>query len=299
MTTTPTDFDTDPRWSPSGWRALAAAQQPVWPDAAALDAALDELRASPPLVYAGETRALTDSLAARPRGEGFLLHAGDCAESFAEFSADKVRDQIKVILQMSVVLTYSTGLPTLKLGRIAGQYAKPRSAPTEERGDVELESFRGDIVNGIDFDYEARRARSAPPGARLRAGIGHPQSVAFVHERRLRRPLAGAPLEPRVRRHHPRGRALRPAVHRDRSRPALHGRVRHRPHQGTPTPRGRSLHVARGAAPRLTKRRSPGPTRSTAAGTTRRRTCSGSGNALANSTAWTCTSSVASTIRSP
>ncbi|HEY3833132.1 MAG TPA: 3-deoxy-7-phosphoheptulonate synthase class II [Acidimicrobiia bacterium] len=157
MTTMPADFDTDPRWSPSGWREHPVAQQPVWPDGAALDAALDELRASPPLVYAGETRALTDSLARVARGEGFLLHAGDCAESFAEFSADKVRDQIKVILQMSVVLTYSTGLPTLKLGRIAGQYAKPRSAPTEQRGDMELETFRGDIVNGIAFDYDARR----------------------------------------------------------------------------------------------------------------------------------------------
>ncbi len=157
MTTTPADVATTPRWSPTSWRAYEAAQQPAWPDDATLEAALDKLRTSPPLVYAGETRALTESLARVARGEGFLLHAGDCAESFAEFSADKVRDQIKVILQMSVVLTYSTGLPTLKLGRIAGQYAKPRSSPTESRGGVELDSFRGDIVNGFDFTAEARR----------------------------------------------------------------------------------------------------------------------------------------------
>jgi 3-deoxy-7-phosphoheptulonate synthase len=157
MTTTPTEVDTNSRWSPSSWRAHPAAQQPAWPDADALEAALAALRQSPPLVYAGEARALMDSLARVANGQGFLLHAGDCAESFAEFSADKVRDQIKVILQMSVALTYSTGLPTLKLGRIAGQYAKPRSAPTEERDGVELESFRGDIVNGFPFDFEARR----------------------------------------------------------------------------------------------------------------------------------------------
>src|SRR5436305_2110460 len=114
-------------------------------DDAELGIRLDALRAHPPLVYAGETRALSDSLARVARGESFLLHAGDCAESFAEFSGDKVRDQIKVILQMSVVLTYSTGLPTLKLGRIAGQYAKPRSAPTATRAGTEPESFRGGI----------------------------------------------------------------------------------------------------------------------------------------------------------
>ncbi len=166
MTTTPPQVRTTADWSPSTWHALEAAQQPVWPDSDALDAVLTTLSASPPLVYAGEARSLTESLARVAAGEGFLLHAGDCAESFAEFSADKVRDQIKVILQMSVALTYSTGLPTLKLGRIAGQYAKPRSAPTEQRDGVELESFRGDIVNGFEFDFETRRP---DPGRLLRA----------------------------------------------------------------------------------------------------------------------------------
>ena len=144
-------------WEPSSWRSRPAAQQPDWPDAGALDDALEQIRAMPPLVFAGEARSLKESLAGVSRGEGFLLHAGDCAESFAEFSADNIRDKLKLILQMSVALTYSTGVPTLKIGRIAGQFAKPRSAPTEERDGVELASFRGDMVNDFAFDELARR----------------------------------------------------------------------------------------------------------------------------------------------
>ncbi len=144
-------------WSPQSWRAFPAAQQPDWPDLERLDAVHATLRSKPPLVFAGETRALKAALAQVAAGKGFLLHAGDCAESFSEFSADKVRDQIKVILQMSVALSYSTGMPTVKLGRIAGQYAKPRSSNTETRDGVELDSFRGDIVNGIEFTAAARR----------------------------------------------------------------------------------------------------------------------------------------------
>jgi len=111
----------------------------------------------PPLVFAGEARTLKASLAKVAAGEGFLLHAGDCAESFAEFSADNIRDKLKVILQMSVALTYSTGVPTLKVGRIAGQFAKPRSAPMEARDGMELPSFRGDMVNDYAFEAAARR----------------------------------------------------------------------------------------------------------------------------------------------
>jgi 3-deoxy-7-phosphoheptulonate synthase len=146
-----------PGWSPGSWRSYPVVQQPAWPDDAHLRGVLDALAERPPLVFAGEVRSLTDELALVAAGNGFLLQAGDCAESFGEFSADKVRDQIKVILQMSVALTYSTGLPTLKVGRIAGQYAKPRSSDTETRDGVSLESFRGDIVNGFEFDVEARR----------------------------------------------------------------------------------------------------------------------------------------------
>jgi len=143
-------------WSPGSWREHTAAQQPDWPDPARLDAALAELRAVPPLVFAGEARSLTDTLAAVSERRGFVLQAGDCAESFDAFSANSIRDKLKVILQMAVVLTYGSGVPTVKIGRIAGQFAKPRSAPTELRDGVELPSFRGDMVNDFDFDPTAR-----------------------------------------------------------------------------------------------------------------------------------------------
>ncbi len=145
-------------WSPTSWRSRPAAQQPEWPDPVAFDGALDQLRALPPLVFAGEARQLTESLAATAEGKGFLLQAGDCAESFEAFSADAIRDKLKVILQMAVVLTYSTGVPVTKVGRIAGQFAKPRSEATELRAGAELPSFRGDMVNGFTFDADARRA---------------------------------------------------------------------------------------------------------------------------------------------
>jgi 3-deoxy-7-phosphoheptulonate synthase len=144
-------------WTPDSWRTRPAAQQPDWPDATALEAVLADLRRQPPLVFAGEARQLTESLAAVAAGEAFLLQAGDCAESFEAFSADSIRDKLKVILQMAVVLTYGTGVPTVKVGRIAGQFAKPRSSPTETRDGVELPSFRGDMVNDFAFDGDARR----------------------------------------------------------------------------------------------------------------------------------------------
>src|SRR6476661_185972 len=147
-------------WEPTSWRGRAAAHQPDWPDPAALVAVEQELRRMPPLVFAGEARSLRESLAAVSRGDGFLLHAGDCAESFAEFTADNIRDKLKVILQMSVVLTYSTGVPTVKVGRIAGQFAKPRSSPVEKRDGQELPSYFGDIVN--DFAYDAMSRRPDP-----------------------------------------------------------------------------------------------------------------------------------------
>src|SRR5206468_10853143 len=129
-----------------------AAQQPEWPDAEALDHALDELRAVPPLVFAGEARSLMAALGDAVEGRAFVLQAGDCAESFDAFSANSIRDKLKVILQMAVVLTYGTGVPAVKVGRIAGQFAKPRTAPTETRDGVELPAFRGDMVNDFPFD---------------------------------------------------------------------------------------------------------------------------------------------------
>ncbi len=153
-------------WAPDGWRGRPAAQQPDWPDPAVLAAVLGELAALPPLVFAGEARTLQASLAQVAAGHGFLLQAGDCAESFDVFSANNIRDKLKVILQMAVVLTYGAGLPVVKVGRIAGQFAKPRSVPVEVVDGVELPSFRGDMVNGLTPTAEARRP---DPGRLLRA----------------------------------------------------------------------------------------------------------------------------------
>jgi len=144
-------------WSPTSWRARPAAQQPEWRDPAALESALDRIRRQPPLVFAGEARALTAALAEVAAGRAVLLQAGDCAESF-EFSANSIRDKLRVILQMAVILTYGSGKPVVKVGRIAGQFAKPRSSATETRDGVELPSFRGHIVNAPDFSPEAREA---------------------------------------------------------------------------------------------------------------------------------------------
>jgi 3-deoxy-7-phosphoheptulonate synthase len=144
------------QWNPDSWRDKPAAQQPEWPDQAALDRATKQLAALPPLVFAGEARNLRADLAAVRNGDAFLLQAGDCAESFDDFSADGIRDKLKVILQMAVVLTYGTGVPTVKVGRIAGQFAKPRSSATEMVGGVELPSFRGHIVSGHEPTVEAR-----------------------------------------------------------------------------------------------------------------------------------------------
>lgn len=145
-------------WSPSSWRSLDAVQQPDWTDLGALDDVVKRLRSMPPLVFAGEARSLTADLAKVANGKAFLLQAGDCAESFDAFSADSIRDKLKVILQMAVVLMYSSGVPVVKVGRIAGQFAKPRSSGTETIDGVELPSFRGHMVNDIDFTANARAA---------------------------------------------------------------------------------------------------------------------------------------------
>ena len=143
-------------WTPGSWRSRPAHQQPDWPDAAELDAVLKQLAGLPPLVFAGEARDLTAALGRVAQGEAFLLQAGDCAESFESFSADSIRERLRVILQMAVVLTYSAGVPAVKVGRIAGQFAKPRSAPTETIEGTELPSFRGHMVNDVAFEAAAR-----------------------------------------------------------------------------------------------------------------------------------------------
>jgi 3-deoxy-7-phosphoheptulonate synthase len=143
-------------WQPGSWRDRVAAQQPPWPDLEELKRAETRLASLPPLVFAGEARQLTDQLAEVAQGRAFLLQAGDCAESFNDVSADSIRDKLKVILQMSIVLTYATGVPVVKVGRIAGQFAKPRTLTHEEIDGVELESFRGHMVNDEAFNVEAR-----------------------------------------------------------------------------------------------------------------------------------------------
>jgi 3-deoxy-7-phosphoheptulonate synthase len=138
------------------WRSLRAAQQPQWPDPDAVRQAAAELASFPPLVFAGEADVLTDKLAAAGRGEAFLLQGGDCAETFADATADQIRNKIKTILQMAVVLTYGASLPVVKMGRMAGQYAKPRSSDDETRDGVTLPAYRGDAVNGHPFTQADR-----------------------------------------------------------------------------------------------------------------------------------------------
>jgi 3-deoxy-7-phosphoheptulonate synthase len=143
-------------WTKTDWRAKPRIQMPDYPDADALGGVEAQLSKYPPLVFAGEARRLKAELAAASRGEAFLLQGGDCAESFAEFSADTIRDTFKVMLQMAMVLTYGAKVPVVKVGRMAGQFAKPRSAPTEMVDGVEMPSYKGDIINDIAPTMEAR-----------------------------------------------------------------------------------------------------------------------------------------------
>ncbi len=145
-----------PRWSPDSWRSKPIQQVPDYPDATALADTEQQLSTFPPLVFAGEARELKGKLARVAQGEAFLLQGGDCAESFAEHGPDTIRDFFRVFLQMAVVLTYAGGSPVVKLGRIAGQFAKPRSSPTETVNGVSLPSYRGDIINGIEFSEQDR-----------------------------------------------------------------------------------------------------------------------------------------------
>jgi 3-deoxy-7-phosphoheptulonate synthase len=143
-------------WKKNSWSQYPAKHLPVYEDKKELDMVLGKLKAYPPLVFAGETRSLKKSLADVVEGKAFLLQGGDCAESFAEFHPDNIRDTLKAILQMSLVLTYSASMPVVKVGRIAGQFSKPRSAPMEKKGDIELPSYLGDNINGTDFTKSAR-----------------------------------------------------------------------------------------------------------------------------------------------
>ncbi len=162
-------------WTPRSWREKPVRQAPVYPDEKALEEVERRLAAFPPLVFAGEARKLRRKLARVAEGRGFLLQGGDCAESFAEHSADNIRDFFRVFLQMAVVLTYAGGQPVVKVGRIAGQFAKPRSEETETRDGVTLPSYRGDIINDIAFDA---RARTPDPERQLH---GYRQAAATLN----------------------------------------------------------------------------------------------------------------------
>lgn len=162
-------------WSPSSWRNLPIKQVPSYRDEALLKDVEARLASYPPLVFAGEARNLKAQLADVAEGKAFLLQGGDCAESFAEHGPDNIRDFFRVFLQMAAVLTYATATPVVKVGRIAGQFAKPRSAPTEKSGDLELPSYRGDIVNGIEFNTEAREPDP------LRQEMAYRQSAATLN----------------------------------------------------------------------------------------------------------------------
>src|SRR6516225_7957203 len=147
------------RWTRDSWRKRPVMQVPDYPDRAALAAVEQQLATFPPLVFAGEARNLEAALGRVALGEGFLLQGGDCAESFSEpsannVSANNIRDYLRVFLQMAVVLTYGAALPVVKVGRIAGEFAKPRSSPTEKRDGKELPSYRGDIINGVEFSED-------------------------------------------------------------------------------------------------------------------------------------------------
>ena len=146
------------KWSPGSWRDFEALHQPSYESSAALDKVIRKVSRLPPLVFAGEARALRRQLAAAADGRAFVLQGGDCAESFAEFGADNLRDTFSVLLQMAVVLTFGAGFPVVKIGRMAGQFVKPRSSPNEEQDGRRLPSYLGDMVNSIEFTAEARKS---------------------------------------------------------------------------------------------------------------------------------------------
>lgn len=170
----PDRFATAPeRWTPASWRSFPVRQMPRYPDDAALEAVEARLRKYPPLVFAGEAERLRLQLAKAAQGEAFILQGGNCAESFAEFQADNIRDTFRVLLQMAVVLTFAARVPVVKIGRMAGQYAKPRSSDEETREGVTLPCYRGDIINGPDFSEAAR----IPDPARMETGYFHSVGV--------------------------------------------------------------------------------------------------------------------------
>ena len=187
------------RWTPDSWRKKPIMQVPDYPDRQALADVEKQLATFPPLVFAGEARNLKKQLARVANGEAFLLQGGDCAESFAEHGANNIRDFFRVFLQMAVVLTYAAASPVVKVGRIAGQFAKPRSSPTEKRDGMELPSYRGDIINDIAFTDGGAPSRSAPPDRGLSPVGGDAQPAARLRAGRLRQSRQRAAVDARLR----------------------------------------------------------------------------------------------------
>ena len=239
------------KWSPDSWRSKPRLQMPDYPDQKALGDVEAQLATFPPLVFAGEARNLKKALAQVASGDMFLLQGGDCAESFAEHGANNIRDFFRLFLQMAVVLTYAAAEPVVKVGRIAGQFAKPRTSPTEKRNGIELPVYRGDIINGTDFTAEARTPdprrqfeayrqsaatlnllRAFATGGYANLANAHQWMLSFVKDSPQSQALPGARRPP----------------HRGAQ---LHARLRHRSRSAPGNAHHRFLHQPRGAAARL------------------------------------------------
>ena len=185
-------------WKPDSWRSKPIVQVPEYPDAAALAEVERNLRNFPPLVFVKEVRDLKEKLAGVADGKAFLLQGGDCAESFKEHKTDYIRDYFQLFLQMALILTFAGSSQVVKIGRVAGQFAKPRSSPTEKKDGNELPSYRGDIINGPDFTRRRPHPRSAPAVGSLPAVGGDLEFFASPARRRLRLPRQRASLGTQV-----------------------------------------------------------------------------------------------------
>ncbi len=194
-------------WNPTSWRNKPIQQVPDYPDQEALAATEARLAKFPPLVFAGEARRLKASLANVANGNGFLLQGGDCAESFQEHGADTIRDFFRAFLQMAVVLTFGAQQPVVKVGRIAGQFAKPRSSGIERIGDVSLPSYRGDIINGIEFTEEARIPNPERQIMALSPVGCHAEPAARLRHGRLCQSRERPQMDARLRQGQPAGRS--------------------------------------------------------------------------------------------
>ena len=230
------------RWTPDSWRTRPVLQVPDYPDAKALADVEAQLATFPPLVFAGEARNLKKALARVAAGEAFLLQGGDCAESFAEHGANNIRDFFRVLLQMAVVLTYAGALPVVKVGRIAGQFAKPRSSNTEKINGVELPSYRGDIINDIAFTAEVAHPRSAAPADGVSSIGRDAESASRVRHRRLCQSGKRASVDARLPEGFP---AVAPVQGTGRpylGRAGFHARLRARSRKSSRAARHRFLH---------------------------------------------------------